>query len=146
MTNNNKEEDNFEVKYNEATPLRPEGDRLLDAQMVLMDLPKFQEKIKDEKAWKEGDRNAITLFKSDGMRVVLIALHKGSEMKTHTAPGIISVLVLEGKITFHTDQQTAELEVGQMLTLHKSIPHSVLAHKESTFLLTLSTAALGNKD
>src|SRR5690606_4157723 len=89
----NTEEKESEIKYNEATPLRPEGDRLLDAQMVLMDLAEFQKQIKDEKAWKEGDRNAITLFKSDGMRVVLIALHAGSEMKTHTAPGIISVQV-----------------------------------------------------
>jgi len=141
-TENFEEEGKQEIKYNESTPLRPEGDRLLDAQMVLMDLSEFQDKIKDEKAWKEGDRNAITLFKSDGMRVVLIALHAGSEMKPHTAPGIISVQVLEGKISFITAQQTAELSKGQMLTLHQNIPHSVLAQKESTFLLTLSTAAL----
>src|SRR5690606_27899280 len=70
------------IKYNQATPLRPEGDRLLDAQMVIMDLSEYREKIKDEKSWKEGDRTAITLFKSDNMRVVLIALHAGSEMKT----------------------------------------------------------------
>src|SRR5690606_38577856 len=88
--------DENEIKYNEATPLRAEGYRLIDAQMVLMDLREFQEQIKDEKSWKDGDRNAITLFKSDGMRVVLIALHAGSEMKTHAAPGIISVQVLEG--------------------------------------------------
>jgi len=135
----NLEGDEPEIKYNEATQLRPEGDRLIDAQMVLMDLDDFQKQIKDEKAWKEGDRNAITLFKSDGMRVVLIALHAGSEMKTHTAPGIISVQVLEGQITFHTEKQSAELSGGQMLTLHKGIPHGVLAHTESTFLLTLST-------
>src|SRR5690606_28701976 len=58
------------IKYNQSTPLRPEGDRLLDAQMVIMDLSEFREKIKDEKTWKEGERTAITLFKSDSMRVV----------------------------------------------------------------------------
>jgi len=129
------------IKFNSATPQRPEGDRLLDAQLVLMDLSSFRKQIKEEKAWKEGDRNAITLFKSDGMRNVLIALHAGAEMKTHTAPGIISVQVLEGKITFHTEQRSAELSVGQMLTLHKGIPHRVFAEEESTFLLTLSTSA-----
>jgi len=141
MTPENTNEENFEIKYNEATPLRPEGDRLIDAKMILMDLKDFQKKIKNEKAWKEGDRNAITLFKSDGMRVVLIALHKGSEMKPHTAPGIISVQVLEGKIDFHTDQQSATLASGQMLTLHAGIEHRVVAQKESTFLLTLATAS-----
>jgi quercetin dioxygenase-like cupin family protein len=126
------------IKYNQATPLRPEGDRLLDAQMVIMDLTEYREKIKDEKTWKEGDRTAITLFKSDIMRVVLIALHAGSEMKTHTAPGIISVQVLSGRINFRTEQRTAELGEGQMLTLHAGIPHSVLAYEESAFLLTMS--------
>ena len=141
MNQENSNEKNIEIKYNEATPLRPEGERLIDAQMILMDLKDFQQKIKDEKAWEEGDRNAITLFKSDGMRVVLIALHKGSEMKPHTAPGIISVQVLEGKIDFHTDQQSATLSKGQMLTLHERIQHRVVAQEESTFLLTLATAS-----
>lgn len=126
------------IKYNQSTPLRPEGDRLLDAQMVTMDLSEYREQIKDEKAWKEGDRTAITLFKSDSMRVVLIALHAGAEMKTHTAPGIISVQVLSGNISFRTEQRNAELSEGQMLTLHKGVPHSVFANEVSTFLLTLA--------
>lgn len=124
---------------NQATELRPEGSRLLDAQMVIMDLNSARKQIRDEKAWKEGDRNAITLFKSDGMRLVLIALHAGAEMKAHTTPGIISVQVLEGKITFQTEFQAARLVEGQILTLHKEITHSVLADEDSTFLLTLST-------
>lgn len=39
------------------------------------------------------------------MRIVLITLHKGAEMKTHTAPGIITVQVLEGDITCTTEQK-----------------------------------------
>ncbi len=135
------EDEDTKIKYNQSTPLRPEGDRLLDAQMVKMDLSEYRAKIKDEKTWKEGDRTAITLFKSDSMRIVLIALHAGSEMKTHTAPGIISVQVLSGRINFRTERQTAELSEGQMLTLHKGVPHSVLAYEESTFLLTMALQA-----
>lgn len=125
-------------KFNEATPQRPQGDRPLDAQMLLMDLRLFKEQIKQEQAWQTNDRNAITLFKSDNMRIVLIALHTGAEMKTHTAPGIISVQVLEGHITFRTEQQSAGLGEGQMLALHSGIPHSVFADAESVFLLTLN--------
>lgn len=127
-----------EIKHNSSTPLRPEGDRLLDADMVLMDLDSFRKQIKLEKAFLDGERNAITLFKSDQLRLILIALHKGAEMKTHTAPGTISVQVLEGFIEFTTPQRTVELAAGQMLALHKEIPHSVLAKEEATFLLTLT--------
>ncbi len=135
---NKSEEPDTQEKYNQATELRPEGDRLLDAQLVEIDLNSFRKQIKEEQAWVDSDRNAITIFKSDEMRLVLIAMHGGAELKTHTAPGIISVQVLEGEIVFGTAEKTANLTEGQMVTLHKGVPHSVFAKKESTFLLTLS--------
>ena len=65
-------------------------------------------------------------------------------MARHIADGIISVQVLEGEIQFNTDLQSVQLSEGQMLTLHERIPHSVLALKETIFLLTLSfTTILG---
>lgn len=127
-----------QVKFNEATPLRPEGDRTLDAPMVQMDLNDFKRQIKEEESWKTGDRNAITIFKNERLRVVLVALHAGTEMKAHTAKGMISVQVLEGQISFRTAMDTAELGVGQMIVLHPDILHSVYAHEESVFLLTMS--------
>jgi quercetin dioxygenase-like cupin family protein len=126
-------------KFNEATPQRPEGDRVLDASMVVIDLPATIEQLKQEPSWQDSDRNAITVFKTDGMRIVLIALHAGAEMVKHTANGMISVQVLEGQIQFNTDLKSSELSVGQMLTLHEQIPHSVVALKETVFLLTLTT-------
>jgi quercetin dioxygenase-like cupin family protein len=127
-----------EEKFNQATSQRPLGDRPLDAPMVIMNLKSFREQIKQEQAWKNSDRNSITIFKSDTMRIVLIALHAGAEMKKHKAPGIISIQVLEGEVTFRTDQQTARLMEGQVLTLHAEIQHSVFAEKEAVFLLTLA--------
>jgi quercetin dioxygenase-like cupin family protein len=131
---------NMEEKFNEATRQRPEGDRVMDAALVTIDLPLFVKQIKQEAAWKDTDRNAITVFKTDGMRFVLIALHKGAEMKTHTANGNISLEIIDGKIKFTADNRSVELSKGQMLALHKGIPHSVLAIEETTFLLTLTTS------
>lgn len=129
----------MEEKSNESTQQRPEGDRIMDAAMVTIDLPFFIKDIKQETAWKTSDRNAITVFKTDGLRIVLIALHPGAEMKTHTADGIISVQVIEGKMKFTADNRSVELEKGQMLALHKGMPHSVLALDETIFLLSLTT-------
>ncbi len=126
------------VKFNEATPSRPDGDRILDAPMTQMDLYSFIKQIKHEQAWITGDRNSITIFKTDAMRIVLIALHKDTEMKQHTAAGVISVQVIEGHISFRTAMDTAELDTGKMIALHAKIPHSVYAHEESVFLLTLA--------
>ncbi len=123
-------------KSNNPTPNRPDGTRVLDAPMVNIDLNVFMHQIKNEQAWKNTDRNAITVYKTFGMTIVLMALHKGAELKKHTAAGIISVQVLEGLMRFNTDDDSAEIGKGQMLTLHERIPHSVLALEESVFLLT----------
>ena len=133
----------MDEKFNEATKQRPQGERTMDAPLVTIDLSSFTKQIRDEKAWKDSDRNAITVFKTDGMRIVLIALHKNAEMAKHTADGMISVQVLEGQILFTTQEQTIELNSGQMLALHKGVPHSVLAKEETIFLLTLTTTLAG---
>jgi quercetin dioxygenase-like cupin family protein len=128
----------MEEKHNDSTAQRPDGDRMIDGQLVSIDLPLFMAQVKEETSWKDGKRNAITVFKTNGLRIVLIALHQGSEMARHIADGIISVQVLEGRIQFNTDQQSVVLDKGHMLALHEKIPHSVKALHESIFLLTLA--------
>lgn len=127
-----------EEKYNQSTPQRPEGDRPIDAPLIQLDLNSFKDQIKNEPAWINNDRNAITIYKTDDMRIVMIALHQNAEMKKHTAPGVISVQVLEGQIAFRTEQESVVLDAGQMVTLHAGIPHYVFANQESVFLLTLA--------
>lgn len=129
----------MEIKNNESTDLRPEGARLMDAPLVSMDIPEFIKQLKAEATWENSDRNAMTVYKTNGMRIVLIALHEDAILKTHTADGIISVQVLEGEIIFSTDDQSVVIRKGQMIALHKGLPHSVKAIKESVFLLTLTT-------
>ena len=130
----------MEAKYNESTELRPEGGRLMDAALVSIDVPVFIREIKSEAAWEKNDRNAITIYKTNGMRIVLIALHEDAVMAKHIANGIISVQVLDGEIVFNTDHQSVVLKKGQMIALHKGEPHSVAASKESVFLLTLASS------
>jgi quercetin dioxygenase-like cupin family protein len=125
-------------KSNESTPQRPEGERAIDAALVSLDLTHYMEEIKKEPTWKDSDRNAITIFKSDHLRLLLIALHSGAEMPRHTASGIINLQILEGHILFQTDQQSADLKKGQVIVLHEGIPHSVTAKSETVFLLSIS--------
>ena len=129
----------MDIKSNESTELRPEGDRLIDAPLVNMDIPQFIKQIKSEATWENSDRNAITIYKTNGMRIVLIALHEDAVMQKHTAEGILSIQLLEGEIAFITDEQSVVIIKGQMVALHKGLPHTVRAIKESVFLLTLTT-------
>lgn len=128
----------MENKSNDATPQRPDGERILNAPLVKMNLYEFIEQIKNETPWTDSDRKSVTIFKSETMRIVLIGLHENAELKPHKANGVISVQVLEGKINFVTEQQTSLIEKGQMIALHENITHSVLALTETFFLLTLA--------
>ncbi len=128
----------MENKSNQATPQRPDGERMLNAPLVEMDLNKFIQQIKEETSWAQSDRNSITLFKSPTMRIVLLGLHKNAELKTHQAAGVISVQVLEGSMNFITEEKSVLLEKGQMIALQENIPHSVRAETETFFLLTLA--------
>ena len=130
----------MEEKFNEATPQRLQ-EHLLDAPLVYMNIPAFIEQLKNESTWKDSDRNTITVFKTDGLRMVLIGLHAGAEMAKHSANGHISVQVLEGALKFVTDQKSVELNKGEIVALHEHIPHSVLAVEDTIFLLTLTTSA-----
>ena len=134
----NHQNDTMENKQNDATPQRPEGNRTLDARLVEMNLPTLIAQVKSEKTWADSDRNALTIFKSDKMRIVLVGLHEHAEIKPHQANGVISVQVLEGRISFSIEQQTVVLEKGQMIALHENITHSVSAQTEAFFLLTLA--------
>lgn len=127
----------MENKSNEATALRPEGNRVLNAELVEMNLNQFIEQLKNEITWKESDRNSLTIFKSPTLRIVLMGLHANAELKAHKANGVISVQVLEGKINFSTVNQTSVMEKGNMIALQENVIHSVTALNESFFLLSI---------
>lgn len=128
----------MEPKVNAATPQRPLGSRPLNAELLLLDLPAATRQLHQEPAWASSDRNALTLFKSDSLRLVLLALHAGATLKTHTAQGVISLQVLSGRLIFGTATETVELGAGQLLTLQAGVPHHVAALEETSFLLTLA--------
>ena len=132
----------MENKSNDATPQPPDGEHILNAQLVEMNLEEVIKQIKSETTWTDSDRNSVTLFKSDRMRIVLIGLHENAELKPHKANGVISVQVIEGKIEFTADEQITHLEQRQMIALQENIIHSVKALTERFFLLTL---AMNNK-
>ncbi len=108
--------------------------------MVNINLAACIEQVMQEETRKISGRNAIAVFKSTVMRIVLNALHKDAETKEYSAAGNIGVQVIEGKMLISTAAQSILLATGQMLALHEAIPHSVLANSETVFLLTLTTA------
>jgi quercetin dioxygenase-like cupin family protein len=112
-------------------------DRVLDGPLLIFDLPVLMKKIKQEDSWQNGQRNAITLLKSDNMRLVLIALRAGEEIDFRQSDNLISLQLLEGNSEFRAVNKTVELKQGNLITLHENMEHSLIAISETIFLLTI---------
>lgn len=125
----------MEIKRNDATSLRPEGDRVLDAPYVFMNFDEFRKQVKEEEAWEKGDRNGITIFKTDNLTTVLTCLHKDASIKENTVNGLFQVQVLDGKIRISTEDGDSEMKEGEMIVFHPNVRHSIEALKKSTLLL-----------
>lgn len=125
-------------KFNEATINRPEGDRPLNAPYIVIDLVTYKEQITEEKAWKKNDRNAITVFKTTGISIVLVALHKEASMNPHSIEGVTSIHVLKGHLQINRSGEKIEVKKDQIITLRPNIDHTITAKKKSVFLLTVT--------
>ena len=120
----------------DATSQRPEGERLLSAPLVALNLNEFMKQLKEETAWTDSDRNSKTIFKSGTMTMILMAMHKDAELKPHNADGPITVQVLDGTIEFTANQRSSQMEKGHLIALQQNITHSVRAVTDTCFLLT----------
>ncbi len=127
----------MEEKFNEATTNRPDGERAVDAPLILINIPALIKQIKKEKAWGDNDRNAITVFKNEKLRIILVALHKKAIMTTEHPENIFSLQVLDGKIKLHSTEEDIQLKSEKMFVLHANIPYKIEALKKSIFLLTV---------
>jgi quercetin dioxygenase-like cupin family protein len=125
----------MELKRNDATLNRPEGDRVIDALYVFVDLPDFIRQLKEEPAWEKNDRNGITVFKTDNLTMVLTILHKKAEIKDNKVDGLVTLQVIEGMIRVSTIDGDIEMKEKQLISLHSNEPHSIEALSDCAFLL-----------
>src|SRR5688572_12954954 len=121
------------IKANQATINRPEGTRILDAPVMRINLVEAIPQIRNEVAYQNGDRNAITLLHNDYQRIVLVALKDSAEMTRHSVDGAISIHVLSGRLWVETLGASFSADEGEIIAIQPRIPHYVFAEKESTF-------------
>ena len=124
------------ITKNEATPQRPAGDRFLDSPAMVVNLPSWLDKLMREESWKDSDRNAVTVAKSDHVTVTLIALHEGASMGNKELKRYFVVEILAGNIQLELQEGDVKLEKGDLFILHPDIDHLIHANSDSCILLT----------
>lgn len=127
----------MEIRKNNATHNRPEGDRILDAPLVRMNFAESINQLKSETAWQNSDRNALTLLHNDQLRIVLIALKQHAEMSPYNIDGASFLQVIDGRIWVETLERSLSLDAGEALAFAPGMPRSCFAEEEAVILLTL---------
>jgi quercetin dioxygenase-like cupin family protein len=107
----------------------PGTDRPLHGPLQIFDLGREIERLRGEREWQEGQRNAITLRKG------------GDRLEEHAAPGPITLSVREGRVRFTTVEATVEAGPDELIACDPGVPHSVEAVTDAICLLHLTGAS-----
>ena len=89
-------------------------------------------------------RSARTLVKDGPLRVTLVGVNPGGELRPHKADGPITLQVLEGQIHFEAEGQRWTLSAGTLFALDAGITHSVQSPNGGIFLLTVVAVSGGS--
>jgi quercetin dioxygenase-like cupin family protein len=119
--------------------VRPGSDRALSGPFRGFDLHEELTRLREEKEWREGRRNAITLGKVGGLSVVLMAMKAGDRLEKHSAPGPISLAVREGRIRFKAEGEAVEAGPETVLTCDAGVLHEVEALSDTVCLLNVAS-------
>lgn len=117
---------------------RPESGRPLHGPLLSFDLEEEVARLRGEKEWREGQRNAITLRKGGGLNVVLLVMREGDRLEEHSAPGPISLSVREGCVRFVVAEESTEAGVGTVISCDAGVPHTVEALEDTVCLLNVT--------
>lgn len=118
--------------------------RPLAGDVLLFDLGEEERHARDHTILARNGRNARTLVKDGPLRVTVVALGPGGELKEHKADGPITVQPITGRIRFTVDGVTHVLEPGEMLAAGAGVRHSVASTEGATFLLTVALPVGGS--
>ena len=121
-----------------STRPHPESERPLHGPLQSFDLEREVGRLRAEKAWQEGKRNAITLRKGEGMNVVLLVMKAGDRLEEHSAPGPMSLSVREGRVSFEAGGEALEAGPEVLLTCDAGVRHKVEAVSDAVCLLTVA--------
>lgn len=107
-------------------------------------LPSLITTMKQSYTWANGELNALILLKSPEKKVILTAMHAGTEIKSSQVNDSVTFQIIQGRLKFHIKKDTVILNKGQEMTLDENTRYSLSTEEETVFLLTISDKHLRN--
>lgn len=114
------------------------GARPLAEDLMTFDLDQEIESLRGEPAWTEGDRNARTLVKSAGIRLLLATLRESAEIHEQHGEGPVTIQMLEGQATLKAGGAEVALGERAVASIAAALPWSLRAGARSAVLVTFA--------
>jgi quercetin dioxygenase-like cupin family protein len=86
----------------------------------------------------DAGKRSLILHKSDQLRVILLRMTAGADLREHSAPGEITLQGLSGRFTVTVGEDTYTLTDDGLLMLGQGIRHTVACDEDGAFLLTIA--------
>ncbi len=112
--------------------------RSLTAPALRFELSVESARLRAERQYIEGDRNACTLTKVDWFRLVLVALRAGARLDEADQHGSIALQVLEGRVTVRVGDETIEVGENEISVVAPGNSWLAVAKEDSLVLLHLA--------
>lgn len=81
---------------------------------------------------------AEILVKSDTLRVVLVTALSGGRLHDHSAPGPITIHVIEGSFSLTVDGHRQVLSADEVVIMEPGVNHEIECVDDGSFLLTIA--------
>jgi quercetin dioxygenase-like cupin family protein len=115
--------------------------RSSDCRLLAFNLPSLITTMKQSNTWAKGELNALILLKSPEKKIILTAIHEGTEIKSIQSNDSITFQIIEGKLKFHIRNDIITLNKGQLMTLDEKIKYSLTTQEETVFMLTIANGS-----
>lgn len=114
--------------------------RTLASSVLAFDLADEMRSIRAE---LDGGRSRVarTLVKEGPLRLTLIGVSPGGEIREHVAEGPITIHLLEGTIVVRAGSEVRTITAGGLIALDGGVRHVVSSDGGGLFLLTLISPA-----
>lgn len=112
----------------------------LDEKLMHVDLAAAVEQLRQEERWASTGRNAMTIVKYRGLRIVLEVMRPGPHIEDARPEtgGAVVIQVLSGRLRLRADGQDIDLGAGRLVALDHIVPSELTALEESAFLIWVS--------
>jgi len=114
----------------------PTGEYPQPAKMHHLDLQAAAEQLK---AKLPGNRRQTkSLARESGVSIIMMAMEAGDVVEEHSAPGIVTIQLVDGHAILVADGETIDLWPGELLVFQPGLVHNLRAEEQSVVVLTIT--------